>query len=78
MWGTPGFGTPIKLVLCFKSKTSTRVQRGWGPKIPGVSASGSAPVIGGGSLATAGGMGSAPGTLSKGMLGQVSDLIFGW
>jgi nuclear pore complex protein Nup53 len=87
--GTPAFSTPIKLApstSAFKrsgSKTSTpqghaqgqnQLQRGWGPKMPGVSASASAPVIGGSPAAA----GAGVGTPSKGMLGQVSDLIFGW
>jgi nuclear pore complex protein Nup53 len=92
--GTPAFGTPIRLApstSAFKrsgSKTSTpqgqaqnqsqgQLQRGWGPNIQTVSASASAPVIAGGSPA---GMGAGTGvnTPGKGMLGQVSDLIFGW
>ena len=83
--GTPAFSTPIKLApstSAFKrsgSKTSTpqdhgQGHRGWGPKMPGVSASASAPAVGGSTSA----MGSAAGTPNKGMLGQVSDLIFGW
>ena len=91
--GTPAFSTPIKLApstSAFKrsgSKTLTpqgqlqgqnQVQRGWGPKMPGVSASASAPVIGGVAPAAGGGMNSAAGTPNKGVLGQVSDLIFGW
>lgn len=90
--GTPTFSTPIKLApstSAFKrsgsNKTSTpqgqaqgqtQVQRG--PKMPGVSASASAPVIGSGSPATTGGMNAAVGTPNKSVLGQVSDLIFGW
>ena len=42
--------------------------------MPGVSVSASPPVVGG-SPATTGAGGDMP---SKGMLGQVPDLIFGW
>jgi hypothetical protein len=83
--GTPAFSTPIKLApstSAFKrsgSKASTpqdyrQGQRGWGPKVPNVSASASAPAVGGSASA----VGSATDTPNKGMLGQVSDLIFGW
>lgn len=86
--GTPAFSTPIKLAPSTSalkrsgSKTSTpqegnqdHVRRGWGPRMPGVSASASAPVV---CESTSPAVGSVEGTANKGMLRHVSDLIFGW
>ncbi|KAF8219798.1 hypothetical protein L208DRAFT_1382884 [Tricholoma matsutake] len=82
--GTPAFSMPIKLApstsafKCSRSKTSkpqgqsqTQVQKGWGLKLPVVSASVSPPVIGGSSPAmTTGGMNAEAGMPNKGVLGN--------
>ncbi|KAH9000218.1 hypothetical protein EDB92DRAFT_476036 [Lactarius akahatsu] len=61
--GTPAVGTPIRLA----PSTSAFRKPGQGPK----------PATSGQQLATPAAMGT-PGTPSKSMIGQFSDLVFGW
>ncbi|KAF9458873.1 hypothetical protein BDZ94DRAFT_1172768 [Collybia nuda] len=75
---TPTVGTPIKLAPAasafrrtgvVEKPTTPQPQRGWGPSMPGVSA----PSFPSTTTTT-----TATSSQNKGMLGQMSDLIFGW